>query len=276
MCRLFGMLSVEPSTARKYLLEDPCSLYAQSKVDPKSLQSDGWGVGFYLNGVPRLIKSEKPVYTEYERFASAVEAARSKIILAHIRRASNPRGLPKERLISIENSQPFTYGRYIFAHNGAILIPDEVIAYLGEWGSKVRGLNDSEVYFWFLVRELEEHKATLPEAIKSFQRVLSSLWEEHRKDHPNFNRPYRGLNLVFSDGERLYAYAKYEDGKAASRSLCFKDQPALQMSYITSPDRLVVSSEKTNREDPWKPLRSGELLTGWISEGRVLTKIERV
>ena len=276
MCRLFGMLSVEPSTARKYLLEDPCSLYAQSKVNPKSLQSDGWGVGFYLNGAPRLIKSEKPVYTEYERFASAVEAARSKIILAHIRRASNPRGLPKERLISIENSQPFTYGRYIFAHNGAILIPDEVIAYLGEWGSKVRGLNDSEVYFWFLVREIEERKATLPEALKSFQRALSSLWEKHREDHPNFNRPYRGLNLVFSDGERLYAYAKYEDGKAASKSLCFKDQPALQMSYIASPNRLVVSSEKTNREDPWRPLRSGELLTGWVSEGRVLTSIERV
>ena len=276
MCRLFGMLSVQPSTGRKYLLEDPCSLYAQSKVDPKRLQGDGWGVGFYVDGAPRLIKSEKPVYREHERFTSVVEAACSRIVLAHIRSASNPRGLPKEKMISIENSQPFMYGRYIFAHNGVIRIPDEVIASLGDWGSKVRGLNDSEVYFWYVVKEMEERKATFPEAIKSFQKTLSDLWAEHREEHPNVDRPYVGLNVVFSDGERLYAYAKYEERDSASRSLCFKDQPSLQMSYMVTLDRLIVSSEKTNREDPWQPLRSGELLAGWVSNGRVNISIQRI
>ncbi|MEM3041516.1 MAG: hypothetical protein QXG97_05790, partial [Nitrososphaerota archaeon] len=65
------MLSVEDSIAQKYLLEDPCSLYVQSKVDPKRLQEDGWGLGFYVNGTAKVIKSDKPVYMEYEKFASA-------------------------------------------------------------------------------------------------------------------------------------------------------------------------------------------------------------
>jgi len=125
-------LSISASNANKYLLEDPCSLYAQSKKDPKRLQGDGWGIGFYKNEDPILIKSEKPIYMDYEDFSSAVQQARSRIIIAHIRRASNPRGLPREKIISKENSQPFMYGKYIFAHNGTITIPDEVAETLGE------------------------------------------------------------------------------------------------------------------------------------------------
>lgn len=154
MCRLFGTLSVKASNARKHLLEDPCSVYVQSKVDPSRLQSDGWGIGFYIDGVPKVIRSEKPVYTEYEKFASAVQIASSRAVLAHVRRASNPRGLPREQLISIENSQPFSYKKYIFVHNGTISIPDEVAKRLGEWKGRLRGLNDSEVYFWYVVKEM--------------------------------------------------------------------------------------------------------------------------
>jgi len=72
------MLSVKASNARKYLLEDPCSIYAQSKVDPSRLQSDGWGTGFYIDDVPKVVRSEKPVYMEHEKFASAVQIAQFK------------------------------------------------------------------------------------------------------------------------------------------------------------------------------------------------------
>lgn len=205
MCRLFGMLSVKPCSAQKYLLEDPCSIYVQSRVDPSRPQGDGWRIGFYVNDAVQVIRSEKPVYMEYERFVSAVQIASSRVVLAHIRRASNPRGLPREQLISIENSQPFSYERYVFAHNGVISIPDEVAQCLGEWKARLRGLNDSEVYFWYIVKEMG-NGAGFAEAIESFVQVLSDLWQRCRGRHDH-DRPYVGLNALFSDGERLYATA---------------------------------------------------------------------
>jgi len=275
MCRLFGMLSVKPSNARKYILEDPCSLYAQSKADPRRLQGDGWGIGFYENGSPIVIKSEKAIYTEYEKLSFTVQQTESKIILAHIRRASNPRGLPREKMISKENSQPFTFGKHIFVHNGTITIPDEVAEILGEWRHRIRGLNDSEVYFWFLMKELAEG-ADLPTALVNFKTILKDLWAEAHGKHPNKNRPYVGLNCIITDGENLYAYCGYDGYGKASKSLCFGDQPIFEMSYSLSEEKLIIASEKTNREENWKPLRDRELLTGRIIDDEIMVEIEKI
>jgi len=275
MCRLFGMLSMRALNANKYLLEDPCSLYAQSKKDPKRLQGDGWGIGFYKNEDPILIKSEKPIYMDYEDFSSAVQQARSRIIIAHIRRASNPRGLPREKIISKENSQPFMYGKYIFAHNGTITIPDEVAETLGEWRYKIKGFNDSEVYFWFLMKELAEG-ADLPSAVKNLKATLEDLWRETRERYPDKRRPYIGLNIIISDGKNLYTYCGYEENNEASKSICFGDQPIFEMSYSLTEEKLIVASEKTNREEDWKPLRSGELLIGKIAKGKITAEIKKV
>ena len=273
VCRLFGMLSTKKLTASKYLLDDPCSIYVQSSVSPTRLQGDGWGIGYYTNGHARLVKSEKPVYEEHERFAAAVRLASSTIVLAHVRRASNPRGLAKERMISIENSQPFSYRRYIFVHNGTITIPDEVAETLDEWKDSVRGLNDSEVYFSCLMKEIADG-ATIPNAIMKFRDTLSEVWQESRHKHPDKHRPYIGLNMLLSDGERLYAYCKYDNEDKSVKSLCFGDQPVFQMAYLSKPTLLVVASEKTNREDNWKPLRSGQLLIGEVAEAQVRTSLQ--
>jgi len=274
MCRLFGMLSVKASNPRKYLLEDPCSIYVQSKVDPSRLQSDGWGIGFYVEGVPKVIKGEKPVYREYEKFASVVQIASSRVVLAHIRRASNPKGLSREQLISIENSQPFSYEKYIFVHNGAITIPDEVAECLGEWKGRVRGLNDSEVYFWYVAKEMT-NGASFQEAIERFKKVLSVLWQR-RSEKFNHDRPYIGLNVLFSDGERLYAYCKYGSEDESKLSLCLKHQPVFKMSYVADSACLVVASEKTNREDKWQVLKSGQLLTGQVFRDNIRTSLQEI
>ncbi len=274
MCRLFGLLSVKASNAQKYLLGDPCSIYVQSNVDQNQLQSDGWGIGFYIDNVPNVIKNEKPVYEEYEKFASAVQVATSRIVLAHIRRASNPRGLPREKLISIENSQPFSYDRYIFAHNGRINMPDEVARCLGEWKGRLRSLNDSEAYFWYVVKEMT-NGASFQEAIEEFEELLSVLWQKSREKY-NHDRPYVGLNVLFSDGERLYGYCKYDREDESKVSLCLKDQPVFQMSYLVDSAFLVISSEKTNSEEKWQVLKSGQLLTGQISGDNIKISLQEI
>jgi predicted glutamine amidotransferase len=275
MCRLFGLLSVEASDARKYLLEDPCSLYTQSRKDPRRLQGDGWGIGYYENGSAVVVKSEKPVYMEHERFVSAIDHARSKIILAHIRRASNPRGLPRERIISMENSQPFTFEKYIFAHNGTITIPDEVAECLEDWRQRIRGLNDSEVYFWFIMKEVSQG-ADVASALKRFKSTLEALWRDVRKRYLEKSRPYVGLNSIISDGENLCAYCGYDEKDRRGRSICFGDQPVFEMCYLLDEERLVVTSEKTNLEEDWKPLRTGELLIGRTVGQKVRVEILKI
>lgn len=275
MCRLFGMLSVYALNARKYLVEDGCSLFVQSKADPNQLQGDGWGVGYYVNGAPLLVKSPNPVYIEGDKFVSVVEKATSKLIVAHIRSASNPRGLPREKIISMKNSQPFMYGRHIFAHNGTLNIPDEVANCLNEWRGRLKGFNDSEVYFWYIMREME-NGATFPEALQSFAETLSNLWQRNRHKYPDKKRPYTILNTILSDGKRLYAYCQYEKEDELSRALCFGDQPAPQMAYLIKPESLILSSEKTNREEEWKILRSGQLMVAKVSGRAVKMKIQKL
>ncbi|MCX8171413.1 MAG: class II glutamine amidotransferase, partial [Candidatus Bathyarchaeota archaeon] len=220
--------------------------------------------------------SEKPIYGEYERFKSLVEGVKSNIIVAHIRRASNPRGLSMEKLISIENTQPFSYGNLVFAHNGVIMISDEVSNLLGEWKQMIRGLNDSEVYFWYIVKELHEGRS-IRQALRNFEEDLWMVWSEGHGKYAGKIRPYMGLNMILSDGSSLYAYCKYDESlNGATRSLCYRDQPAMQMAYIASSDRLVVASEKTNAEEDWRPLKSGQLISGKIEDGRVKISLEAI
>lgn len=275
MCRLFGMLSARVATAQKYLLDDPCSLYVQSNVNPERLQGDGWGVGFYVGRASRLVRSERPVYEEYGRFTSAVGQAKSNVILAHIRRASNPRKLRRDEIISIENSQPFRYRNYLFAHNGTITIPDEVAETLGEWKQNIEGFNDSEVYFWHVMKSMAGG-LSFREALEKFETDLADMWQRNRDRYPDTDRPYVGLNALLSDGENLHAYCKYHERDELKGSLCMGDQPAFQMSYLISPTRLVVSSETTNREDNWEPLKSGQLLTGQTKNGKVTLDLEEI
>lgn len=273
MCRLFGMLSVKPRNATNYLFSDPCSLFTQSTSNPLMLQSDGWGIGFYVNGSLKVLKSSKPVYEESECFKRAAESIKSSIIVAHIRRASNPRGLSREKLISIENSQPFYYENYVFAHNGAITIPDEAAELLGKWKMNIRSLNDSEIYFWYIIKEIYEER-NIMEALRNFERDLYKVWAEVRDKHPSKTGPYTSLNMIFSNGRELYAYCKYEEEKLIG-SLCYGDQPLMRMVYIANSDKFIVSSEKTNLNEKWEPFENGQLITARVENGKIaLTKMK--
>ncbi|MGQ9514284.1 MAG: class II glutamine amidotransferase [Thermoproteota archaeon] len=274
MCRLFGMISSEATSAERYLVEVECSLLRQSNKDSKRLQSDGWGIGYYIDRSAYTVRSERPVYSDVDRYRSVVFQTRSRIIVAHIRKVSNPKGLPRDILLSITNSQPFSYGNILFAHNGTINIPDEVAQHLGKYRRMIKGVNDSEIYFWFLVRSLEGGER-VPVALKNFEETLQKLWLEHSHKHPDKKRPYVGLNIVMSDGEKLYAYCRYSEEDDSSRSICFRDQPVFKMCYLRG-NPLVVASEKMTKEDEWIFLESGQLLMAEVEGSTVRDRVERV
>lgn len=261
---MLGAMFVESNSVENHLLDAECSILKQAV---KGGQSDGWGIGFYMGRVPIVFKSEKAVYEEEEKFKEVAKSTKGRIIIVHVRKASNPRGLPRERLISPENSQPFNYSNYLLAHNGSINIPDEVIKRLGPYGEFVKSNNDSEVYFYLLLSLIEKEN----DVITAFKNVEKTLMEIFVEEKPSrFETPFTSLNTVFSDGEKLYAFSRYLTNPG--KSICYGDSPVFEMCFKFDEKHLVVASEKTEK-GVWHPLRNNNLLTCWVEENRIKHEI---
>ena len=265
---MLGIVSAKPITPIEHLVQAECSLLKQAELGE---QGDGWGIGYYLNGSPRLFKSEKPVYSEPELFNRIVTSISSKIIIAHVRKASNPRGLPREELIGVENSQPFKYRNRIFAHNGVIRVVDEAMQFLGRYKSIIMGNNDSEVYFALLMMGWNLEK-DICRALRWVEDVLMNAMKLSRKDYTN---PFTSLNAIFSDGEKLYAYNRYLEGNNL-RSICYKDSSYYTLTFLNKGDVLIVASEKIWRDDNWIELENGDLLIAWIEGGEIKYDVKRI
>ena len=268
MCRMLGVLAVKRIDPLKYLVEAECSLLKQAELGD---QGDGWGIAYYLDGSPKLYRSEKPVFLEKDRFKSIASSISSNILIAHVRKASNPRNLPRDALISIENSQPFLYEKWIFAHNGVIYMPDELAEELGEYSSIVSGVNDSEVYFAYLIKKLYSG-ISLPNALKELE---EDMWRIMRRSRKDLRRPYSSLNAIISDGERIYAFNKWVND-VDQRSLCYRDKPYYMMTYKHGKDEIIVASERLFKNGGWRDMEDGELLIAWREGEEIAYTIEKL
>ncbi len=259
MCRLLGLFSLRRSSAYGPLLETDRSLWRQSFADPKQPQGDGWGLAWYEGARPRLFKSSGPLVRQKAILGRAAARARGRIILFHLRRASNPRGLPLKRLRGRLQVQPFCFGPWSFVHNGSLPHPDETAARLGPYRRRVRGLNDSETLFWLLMRELKTGR----DVAAALRRARRALKDVCRRSAPPDGSPaffHWGLNVLLSDGERLWAYAEAPPGAREARALCSKDWPYFDLAFLPAPDRVWVASEPLWTGPRWRRVRSGELL----------------
>ena len=110
MCRVFGAVASDPISVR-YELVDSVNPMIRLSEDHDS----GWGLAAYRDvgqAAPMTERFAIAAHTD-NRFDTATEM-RGRIFNAHVRRATLG-GL------STENTHPFEYGPYTFAHNGTIL-----------------------------------------------------------------------------------------------------------------------------------------------------------
>jgi len=108
---------------------------------------DGWGVAYYVEQAPHIIKSENKAI-EDKIFQKVSGVVTSHTVLAHIRKATLGHK-------SILNTHPFQYGPWVFAHNGNIknfsehrsdllkLVAPQFIRF-------ILGETDSEILFFIL------------------------------------------------------------------------------------------------------------------------------
>ena len=116
MCRHLGWLG-EPRSIASLVLDPPSGLLVQSYAPRRQkhglMNADGWGVGFYDDGVVRRWRSAAPLWGDAS-FASVAPALSSDCIVAAARSASL--GMP----IEPSASAPFTDGQWLLSHNGMV------------------------------------------------------------------------------------------------------------------------------------------------------------
>ncbi len=246
MCRLFGQHAPPDLDRCDALCSGENALRFQSHKHPH-----GWGIAWYRGAQVEVRRGLLPAHAD-EAFVEAARAARSRIVVAHVRDASvGP--------VTQPNTHPFVHGRWIFAHNGTVsgfLHSDRLRAAVEAeidrpLRASLRGETDSERCFLLFLTCLSARgrldRATIPlvrAALAETTRTLARLAD------PGADRP-SSLNFLVSDGRVLAACRRGRD---------------LHLAAGVGPEQaFVVASEPIGRV-AWKAVPEGGFVA--TSDGR--------
>jgi glutamine amidotransferase len=210
MCRVFGCVAAEPVSIRHELLEAENPLIRQSED-----HDSGWGMAVYdrsEGAEPELVRFAQAAHADGE-FMNAT-GMRGRIFNVHVRRATMGELTP-------ENTHPFCLGSYTLGHNGTIVRYPKLL----EPGMRQpNGDTDSEHLFNLLMHDFDDGDP------------VACLRE---------TMPFSGLNVLFSDGEKLFAYRL----------------GLFELHWLARPGQLLVASEQVTDEPGWHSVQQDVLLT---------------
>jgi predicted glutamine amidotransferase len=215
MCRVFGCVAAEPASIRHELLEAENPLIRQSDD-----HDSGWGMAVYgrADGLdPRVVRFPEAAYGDGDFFSAT--ALKGRIFNVHVRRATMG-GL------TAENTHPFCLGSYSFGHNGTIMRYPRL---LEPRVKRPAGDTDSEAFFNFLMAHYD-----CGDPIGSLRGAIRTTVERS---------PFSGLNFLFSDGDRLFAYRL----------------GLFELHWLHRPGQLLVASEKVT-DERWHTVQQDVLL----------------
>lgn len=283
MCRLYGFRSSVLSQVHHSLVAADNALALQSERHP-----DGWGVGFYVDRYPHLIKSAKKALADaLFREISAVVATRT--LLAHIRQATVGRN-------SVFNSHPFQHGPWCFAHNGEIAgfeksaeLRAQLFAEIDpRFRGYVFGQTDSEYAFYLFLSRLARKTEDIHHEGVTLNATLSALKETvdvlTNTTDRIIGEPSR-LTFLFTNGSLLVGYRYRREllfstykTRCPERASC----PAYEAAKCEAEVKegivkhLIVTSEHiAPTPNVWKELQDGEFVAvdhgmrftrGWLSQ----------
>jgi predicted glutamine amidotransferase len=217
MCRVFGCVAAEPVSIRHELLEAENPLIRQSED-----HDSGWGMAVYERpegAEPRLLRFPEAAHAD-DVFNGAAET-RGRIFNVHVRRATMGE-------LAMENTHPFCLGSYTLGHNGTIVRYPRL---LEPHMRQPEGDTDSEHLFNLLMHDFDPGSP-----VKSLRATMRRAVE---------CSPFSGLNVLFSDGERLFAYRL----------------GLFELHWLARPGQLLVASEQVTDEEGWHSVQQDVLLT---------------
>jgi len=264
MCRLFGFRSVIPSQVHQSLVGAKNALMLQSDRHP-----DGWGVAYYVANYPHLIKSASQAMDDH-LFKHVSGIVSSETVIAHVRAATHG-------VLSLVNSHPFQFGRWIFAHNGNIPdfenVREKLMAQIPPVKRRfILGNTDSEVFFYLLLDNMERrydlHRSGYPleEIEGAIRQTVDQIQEASGLCCFDDNELY--LTFVITNGETMAAHQGGKEllfsthkTRCPERELCpsFSGscEAPLESGFV---NHLIFSSEALHGTNVWDSMREGEIV----------------
>ena len=222
MCELFGITSLEKIQVNSLLKE----FFSHSQRHPH-----GWGMAVFYGNYVSLEK--EPVEASYSNYLNERLQTSLRVcdMIAHIRQAT--RGSLK-----YNNCHPFikrdNYGRcWTLAHNGTVFDAEKLEPYV----DLQEGNTDSERILYYLLDSIDqkqEENGSALEAAERFEILEKKICEL---------TPGNKLNLLFYDGEYLYAHTNY------ANSLYYKQYDG----------RTILATVPLDQED-WYPVPFAKLV----------------
>lgn len=234
MCRHLAYLG-PPRDLAALLLEPPHSLLRQSyaPLDMRcdaAVNVDGFGAGWYLDGLPTPIRYRRaiPIWSD-PSFAALAGTVRSGAVLAAVRSATV--GMP----MMDTACAPFAAGRWLFSHNGMIAgWPESMTALANQLPVTdlltLEAPTDSAL-LWALVRR----RLVAGESLRCALATVTA--------HVLAAAPGSRLNLLVTDGTALAATAVHH---------------ALAMRAADG--EVLVCSEPTDSSEGWEAIPDHHLL----------------
>jgi glutamine amidotransferase len=247
MCRLFGQHAPAGVDRCEPLCRAHNALRFQSHAHPH-----GWGIAWYQGRDVRVVRGLLPAHAD-EAFVRAAEAARSRVVVAHIRDASVGG-------VTEPNTHPFVHGRWVFAHNGTVARfarVDRVRAALeaeidrGRRG-RIRGETDSERCFQLFLTRLEGRGSLREATLAQVKAALRATTEVVQRiaDRPS-SRP-SSRNFLVSDGRvlaasRLGRTLQVSDSAGEDGAFVVASEPIGHAAWKVVPEGAVVGFDGSVR-----------------------------
>jgi predicted glutamine amidotransferase len=273
MCRITAIISSRPSGSADLLCRGPKSLLAQAGAVKGRFQDDGWGIAHYRAGRPSIKKSTGAARLEPAAFAAAAANSVSRVTLGHLRYASAP-GVPKTAQARPENTQPFSAGGIVFAHNGTLFIKDEIRSLLGRYADRVKGTNDSEVLFWQVMKMLDAYGSPAA-ALEAALDEIRTVWVSCRDRYPRRKDPYLGLNLFLATADSLTVLC-HAPRRKPSGALLTPGWEYGRVAWRREEGRVVFSSEPADGAKDWKKMNDPEVASARLSGGGIELDFKRI
>jgi len=234
MCRLLGYVARQPVSV-EHVLADTLAAF----IDVSHLHADGWGLAWYdEQGQMQHAKTPEPAHASAE-FASLAASIRASALIAHVRWATPGFAL------CMENTHPFIYKQFAFAHNGAVAPNESLEALIApHLREHITGTTDSERHFLALLSVFEQ---TTP--VEAFRIHMNTLRQQLQST---------SLNCLLLTPAALYAACDFDPNAPLAR----KDPNYFHLHYRVTPDAVVVASTGLGQHEKtsWQTLKNGQML----------------
>ncbi|BBM87461.1 class II glutamine amidotransferase [Candidatus Uabimicrobium amorphum] len=268
MCRIFSFRSVIKSQVHKSLVGTENALSTQSTQHP-----DGWGVAYYVQGVPHIIKSSEAAVDD-NIFHKVSGVVSSETVIAHIRKATLG---PK----NILNVHPFQFGKWAFVHNGNIENFEKhrrpLLAMVApELRRFILGQTDSEIMFYLILSHLKQHISLSANNVpiekmvnitkQAVQKIIALVGECSDEQETDPSKTYltfvltNGTTMLAHHGGKRLHYTTYKN-RCVDRDTCpcfsFECENSTQSGYI---NHLIFSSEELTGDNIWLPMKQDQYI----------------